>query len=128
MTFTIKCSDKFRHDWESFIIFVQQATNRLAFGYPRYEAVHGGPHKSNKYMTRMGKELEKYRATGNSEHLRNIFNYAWLETRAPENSKFQWNTEAESATRPRERSDFSTYIGHSGTAMREPFAYRWDGD
>lgn len=79
-------------------------------------------------MTRMRKELEKYERTGNSENLRNLFNYAWLETRAPENPLFHWNTAAESATRPHERSDTSTYLGHSGSRMREPFSYRREGD
>lgn len=116
MILTVKCSDKFRHDWVHFIEFVQQAANRLAFGCARYEDKHGGPVKENRYMTRMETEMKAYRRTGNSEHLRNIFNYAWLETRAPENARFHWNTEAESATRVRQRSNTDTW--HSGVGYR----------
>ena len=126
--FEIRCSNKFRTDWAWFIAFVQQAANRLAFGYYRYEAKDGGPHRRQKYMTRIRKELDQYEKTGNSEHLRNIFNYAWLESVAPENPKFHWNTSVESASRAHLRSDTSTYFGHSGTGMPETFTYRHDGD
>jgi hypothetical protein len=99
MNQTIWCSDKFRHDWERFIEFAQQQANRLAFGYPRYEAAQGGPSKTNRYMTRLGLELRAYRRTGNREHLLNIANYAWLESQAPENNKFHWDKTADSVTR-----------------------------
>ena len=99
MTQTIWCSDKFRHDWKQFIEFVQQQANRLAFGYSRYEAAHGGPSKSARYMTRLSLELKSYMITGNREHLLNIANYAWLESQAPENKKFHWDNSVDSVTR-----------------------------
>lgn len=106
MTKTIWVSDKLRDDWDDFIKFVQQAANRLAFGHPRYEAPRPwgtwrGPKKENRYMSRMEAELKAYKRTGNAEHLRNIFNYAWLETRAPENRKFHWDNTVDSVTRGR---------------------------
>jgi hypothetical protein len=101
VTQTIWCSDKFRHDWKHFIEFVQHQANRLAFGYPRYEAPHGGPSKENRYMTRLGLELKAYRRTGNREYLVNIANYAWLESQAPENRKFHWDNTVDSTTRGR---------------------------
>lgn len=95
----IWCSDKFRHDWKQFLEFVQHQANRLAFGYPRYEAKTKGPDPRNKYMTRMKLELKAYKKTGNREHLLNIANYAWLESQAPENKKFHWDATVDSVTR-----------------------------
>ena len=99
MTHTIWCSDKLRRDWPLFIKFAQQMANRLGFGYPRYEASTKGPHKANRYMTRLGLEMRAYRRTGNREHLINIANYAWLESRAPENKKFHHDSTVDSVTR-----------------------------
>ena len=101
MTKEIWVSDKLRHDWDKFIEFAQQQANRLGFGYPRYEAATRGPSKENKYMTRMELEVRAYRRTGNREHLLNAANYAWLESRAPENKKHHWNDKVDSATRGR---------------------------
>lgn len=127
MELPIWCSDKFRHDWKHFIEFVQHQANRLAFGYPRYEARNGGrPSKKQNYLTRLEKELKKYKKNGNREHLLNISNYAWLESQAPQNPKYHWDVSEISASRPHSRSDTSTYFGHS--AIPEPFRYRREGD
>jgi len=92
-------SDKLRRDWDKFIQFTQQIANRLAQAYPRYESEHGGLHKSQRYMTRLGLELRAYRKTGNREHLLNISAYAYLESQAPENARFHYDQSAGSVTR-----------------------------
>jgi hypothetical protein len=68
---------------------------RIIQGYCRY----GGPDKSRNYMTRMIMEVKSYKRTGNMENLLNIANYCYLETLAPENSKFHYDNTADSATR-----------------------------
>ena len=95
MNITIRCSDKFPVDWESFREFVQAQANRLAFGRARY----GVPASDRRYHKRGGLERSAYRRTGNREHLLNIANYAWLESFAPENKKFHWDNSVDSVTR-----------------------------
>jgi hypothetical protein len=46
-------------------------------------------------------EAQAYKRTGNSEHLINIANYAWLESVAPEHSKNNFDPYVPSATRHR---------------------------
>lgn len=107
---TIWCS-KLRHDWNHFQEFTQEAANRLAQGYPTYEAPYGGPHAINKYMSRLEKELQAYRRTGNREHLINIQNYAYLESRAPENPRFHYDNTVMSATRKPEKRGWAGFEG-----------------
>lgn len=76
-------------------IFLQMQVNRLLVGSQRY----GRPKKSQKYLTRLTKELRAYRKTGNMEQLINIANYALLESIAPENPRFHFDATAESVTR-----------------------------
>ena len=107
MELSIWVSDKLRPgpQWGKFKEFVQQQANRLGYGYPQYEAPNGGPHKIQKYFSRLQKEAKAYKRSGNAEHLRNIANYAWLESMAPENPRFHWDDSIDSVTRKRRLSD-----------------------
>lgn len=91
----IWCSDKLKAGWDEFAEFVQQQANRLAVGLAQYGKIDA----RKKYMTRMELEVRAYRRTGNREHLLNVANYAWLESRAPENGKFHWDDKVDSVTR-----------------------------
>jgi hypothetical protein len=76
--------------------FIQAMFNRRFVGSLRY----GKKATSRqKYMTRLGKELAAYRREGNLEQLFNIAVYAALESMAPENKKFHFNTTVDSVTR-----------------------------
>ena len=81
----------------AFGVFAQEQANRLCFGGYRYDK--GRPVKAARYMTRMLLEVAAYVSTGNKEHLRNIANYAFLESEAPEHGNFHDDTKAASATR-----------------------------
>lgn len=78
-----------------FKVWLQYQANRLFVGELRYGS---GSHRQQ-YMTRMEKELNKYKQTGNFEQLLNIANYAFLESEFPENKKFHFDPNAASATR-----------------------------
>lgn len=88
-----------RKDWKTYIEHIQHQANRLAFGYYQYEAKNSGPHRRQKYLTRIKKELQAYIRTGNAEHLHNISNYCYLESQAPENRKFHFDSDVDSVTR-----------------------------
>ena|ERR1035437_6370692 len=75
--------------------FFQKCANRLCVGLIRY----GAPHTSQNYMTRLTKELKAYKQTGNSEHLCNIANYAFLESICPEHDAQVHGSSRQSATR-----------------------------
>jgi hypothetical protein len=75
--------------------FVQEQANRLMQGFCRY----GGPDRSQRYLTRMKKELKAYEKTGNAEHLINLANYCHLEDFAPENPKYHFDNTIGSVTR-----------------------------
>lgn len=77
--------------------FLQSLVNRLLVGALRYEK--NGPQQENKYLSRMERELKAYKRTGNMECLFNIANYAFLESRAPENPRFHHDACAGSNTR-----------------------------
>lgn len=79
-----------------FRAFLQAVVNRRCVGALRYG---DKPHRRQKYMTRLGKELKAYRKTGNAEQLMNIAVYAFLESAAPENSKHHWDAAVDSITR-----------------------------
>jgi hypothetical protein len=76
--------------------FFQATVNRRVVGGLRYG---DRPKTSQRYMSRMGKELAAYRKTGNVEHLFNIANYAFLESVTPEHKHQHLNPGAESVTR-----------------------------
>lgn len=78
-----------------FRIFAQGMANRLMAGDARY----GAPKASQMYFSRLKEEVKAYNRSGNIEHLRNIANYAFLESMCPEHSKSHDNAAAESATR-----------------------------
>jgi hypothetical protein len=71
--------------------------NRLMVGEWRY----GSPQRRQRYMSRLEKEFEAYKRSGNSEHLINIANYAWLELIQPEHPQAHFNALIESVTRHR---------------------------
>lgn len=71
--------------------------NRLAVGEFRY----GSPNRRQKYMSRLEKELEAYKESGNREQLINIANYAILESIAPEHPQAHFDNTVASATRHR---------------------------
>jgi hypothetical protein len=83
-----------------FKIIVQSMLNRLIVGEIRY----GPPRKRQKYMTRLLKEAEAYKQTGNAEQLINIANYCILEWIAPEHPKHHFDATVESVTRASEKS------------------------
>ena len=95
MKFEIQWSDKVGQKSRPFQDFIQKMANRIIQGHYRY----GHPNKDQNYMTRIGLELKAYRYYGNIEQLYNIANYCWLESQAPENSKFHCDTAALSVTR-----------------------------
>ena len=95
MTIELYIPKVIHHRANSIQKFMQQMINRLAVGQIRY----GEPNKIQNYLTRITLELKHYKRTGNSESLRNIANYCWLENEAPENKKFHYNDKADSATR-----------------------------
>lgn len=104
MNLTIKWSRKCPRTPESFTDFVQRMANRLMVGEWRY----GAPDPRQRYMSRMVEEVKAYKQSGNSEHLMNIANYAWLESVAPEHPRNHFNAYVPSATRHRfggERQD-----------------------
>lgn len=80
----------------SYVMFMQRMSNRLAQGSARYG---NKPLRDKRYMARIFKELEMYKKTGNMENLINISNYCWLESEAPQNKKFNFDPYAFSATR-----------------------------
>lgn len=77
--------------------FLQSLVNRLLVGALRYEK--NGPQPENRYLSRMERELKAYKRTGNMECLLNIANYAFLESQAPENQRFNHDSYAGSNTR-----------------------------
>ena len=79
-----------------FKAFLQQVVNRKCVGALRYG---DKPNRRKQYMSRLKKELEVYKKTGNFEQLLNIAVYAFLESAAPENRKFHFDATVESATR-----------------------------
>lgn len=107
---TLRCVDSFQlpqAEQSAYSLFLQRIMNRRWSGFLRYEQKSGGPTARQKYMSRLAGELEAYRKTGNAENLYNIANYAYLESRAPENKKFHFDNEAVSATRKKFKGDES---------------------
>lgn len=90
----------------SFGVFAQQMANRLCMGGYRYDK--GRPTRGARYMTRLSLELDAYRKTGNAEHLRNIANYAFLESQAPEHENFHDKVKVASVTRKHLHMDGGT--------------------
>ena len=85
-------------EMSAFKQFLQQMTNRRGVGFLRY-----GPIKHRQgYMSRMKKELEAYKHTGNREQLLNIAVYAFLESYAPENEKHHFDATVDSITRKKQ--------------------------
>lgn len=96
MTLNIFWSDKLKgHDRKKVQDFFQKMANRLMQGHARY----GSPVSSQNYMTRLIMEVKHYKRNGNMEQLINIANYAWLESQAPENPKFHFDSTVDSVTR-----------------------------
>lgn len=78
-----------------FQFFLQLMVNRRAVGQLRY----GAPKRSQKYLTRLRKEVKAYIANGNQEQLINIAVYAFLEWIAPEHPRAYFDPTADSVTR-----------------------------
>jgi hypothetical protein len=85
----------------AFISFLQHLMDRWQVGYIRYEQKNRGPHRRQKYLSRLKTELDTYVKTGNAEQLYNIAMYCYLETRAPEHKSFHFDNTVGSATRGR---------------------------
>lgn len=99
MTLELHIPDDIRLDHRTmleFKAFLQAVCNRRTVGALRYG---DRPNRRQRYMTRLGKELKAYRATGNVEQLMNIAVYAFLESYAPENKKHHWDAAVDSVTR-----------------------------
>lgn len=97
MPITIRWSAKNPRDPNSFREFLQRMANRAQVGRWRY----GPDDRKKRYMTRLRAELDKYEETGNTEHLINIANYAFLESVCPEHPQAHFNNKVGSATRHR---------------------------
>lgn len=100
MTIEIKIPDSLRLDTQTltqYRAFLQTLMNRRVVGGLRYSQ---RPKRKQRYLTRIRLELKAYERTGNFEHLLNIANYCFLESEAPENRKFHFDPNADSATRP----------------------------
>lgn len=82
----------------SFFHFLQQQANRRAVGALRYEK-DGIPDRRKRYLDRLKKEVAAYERTGNHEQLINVAVYAFLESYAPQNSKYHFNPNSDSVTR-----------------------------
>jgi hypothetical protein len=96
--FELRRVDSLKEDpteFRAFKGFLQQMVNRRSVGALRYGLIN----KRQKYMSRMLKEAEAYKESGNREQLLNIAVYAFLESYAPENKKFHDNPAADSVTR-----------------------------
>ena len=78
-----------------FQFFLQLMMNRRSVGFLRYGPIN----YKQKYLTRLIKELEAYKKTGNAEQLVNIAVYCFLEWYAPENKKYHFDNSVESVTR-----------------------------
>lgn len=99
MEHSIWTSDKLKLDKEvttKFIGFLQMMANRRGFGAARYG---DRPASTQKYLSRLKKELRAYEKEGNMEQLLNIGVYCFLESFAPENKKFHFDPYRESVTR-----------------------------
>lgn len=83
----------------AFGVFAQEMANRLCVGSYQYD--RGRPVKGAQYKTRLRLEIDAYEESGNKEHLRNIANYAFLESEAPEHPRFHDDPKIASATRKR---------------------------
>lgn len=79
-----------------FKMFLQAVVNRRCVGALRYG---DRPQRRQRYLSRLTKELEAYRADGNYEQLLNIAVYCFLESVTPENRKFHFDPAAASVTR-----------------------------
>lgn len=79
--------------------FAQRMLNRLAVGELRY----GSGDVSQKYLTRMKKEIHAYSKSGNQEQLLNIANYALLEAMYPENKRAHFDASTKSVTRKKNK-------------------------
>lgn len=88
-------SEKLKVDWPSVLKFMQRMIFRLAQGHAQY----GPPERRKNYMTRIEKEINAYKKSGNCELLYNIANYCWLESQAPQNKKFHYDQTVGSVTR-----------------------------
>lgn len=91
-------SDKIKlpeKEYLAFSEFLQRLANRVSVGYQRYGTIK----PEAKYMSRLTEELKVYKKTGNMEQLLNIAVYAFLESYAPENKKFHFDANVDSATR-----------------------------
>ena len=78
-----------------FKMFAQTMLNRLYVGDLRY----GPPDRRQLYASRLYKEVEAYKKSGNAEHLLNIANYCVLEWIAPEHKNHHFDNTVDSATR-----------------------------
>jgi len=75
--------------------FLQRMADRLVQGHHRY----GRADRRQRYMTRLEKEVQAYRKTGNREHLMNAANYCFLECYYPEHPKTGYDPSVKSVTR-----------------------------
>ena len=84
-------------DLRLLVEWFQQLANRLLVGALRYE-IHG-PQPENMCLSRLRTELKAYERNGNREHLRNLANYAYLESVAPQHPRHHDDPLTRSATR-----------------------------
>ena len=75
--------------------FLQQVANRFVQGGLMY----GDPHKGRLFLSRLEKELARYKNTGNIEYLLNVATYCCLEGIAPEHSNSHHDATVSSVTR-----------------------------
>lgn len=82
-------------DSKDYMLWLNAMAYRWFQGHFRY----GKPKRTKMYLWKLIIEFAEYLKTGNCEHLRNISNYAYLESQAPSHPKFHDDSYADSATR-----------------------------
>jgi hypothetical protein len=102
---------------DKFLSFIQSCIYKFWQGFLRY----GPQDKSKRYLTRLEKELKRYKETGNLENLHNVAVYAALEAIKPENDKFHFDPTVESATR-------HLFEGCDGEGNSSQVAFFHEGD
>lgn len=90
-------------DFLDFMVFL----NRLAYRWFQGHFRYGDPNRRQKYFSRLETEVDIYKIgdlskgikPGNLEQLLNIAVYCYLESKAPENPNFHFDSTVDSATR-----------------------------
>jgi hypothetical protein len=95
MILEVWVSDRLRVPFErEFSQFLQRMAARRDQGH----AAYGTSRATKRYLSRLGRELDAYKRTGNQEHLLNVAVYAWLESVRPEREETHFDPAVASVT------------------------------